>query len=249
VSAGVPRQAGEWDVAVRTDGASRRAQIIDVAARLFEEHGYHETTMEMLAQEVGVKKASLYYYFASKDLILVDIHEEMIDHLLEAADRRDAAAADPVDRLHGIITDLVALMELFPGRLRIFFEHYRELPVEQRAAIQVKRNRYQGVLVTALRGVRGGRRRADRPGRARHVQLDLPVAAPGRAALRPAGRRPLPRPGARGHRHPHAARVGQRSPGLTDRPGLRRPQRMASALTGDPMPPVSGSGSALKKKS
>ena len=151
MSAGVPRQAGEWDVAVRTDGASRRAQIIDVAARLFEEHGYHETTMEMLAQEVGVKKASLYYYFASKDLILVDIHEEMIDHLLEAADRRDAAAADPVDRLHGIITDLVALMELFPGRLRIFFEHYRELPVEQRAAIQVKRNRYQGVLVTALR--------------------------------------------------------------------------------------------------
>lgn len=105
--------------------------------------------MEMLAQEVGVKKASLYYYFSNKDLILVDIHEEMIDHLLEQARLRDATES-PVDRLRGIIADLVGLMELFPGRLRIFFEHYRELPTDQRKAIQVKRNRYHRVLVAAL---------------------------------------------------------------------------------------------------
>lgn len=143
-------------MADRTDGVSRRAQIIDVAARLFEQHGYHETTMEMLAQEVGVKKASLYYYFSNKDLILVDIHEEMIDHLLEQARLRDPTGS-PVDRLRGIIADLVGLMELFPGRLRIFFEHYRELPTDQRKGIQVKRDEYHGVLVAALRdGVAAG---------------------------------------------------------------------------------------------
>ncbi|SFK73873.1 TetR/AcrR family transcriptional regulator [Geodermatophilus ruber] len=135
-------------MADRTDGVSRRAQIIDVAARLFEQRGYHETSMEALAQEVGIRKASLYYYFSNKDLILVEIHEEMIDHLLVRARER---AGSPVERLDGIMFDLVSLMELYPGRLRIFFEHYRELPAEQRRAITVKRDEYHGLLLATLR--------------------------------------------------------------------------------------------------
>ncbi|MGY1706249.1 TetR/AcrR family transcriptional regulator [Geodermatophilus sp. SYSU D00697] len=141
-------------MADRTDGVSRRAQIIDVAARLFEQRGYHETSMEVLAQEVGIRKASLYYYFSNKDLILVEIHEEMIDHLLVRARER---AGSPVERLDGIVFDLVSLMELYPGRLRIFFEHYRELPAEQRRGITVKRDEYQGLLLATLRdGVADG---------------------------------------------------------------------------------------------
>jgi AcrR family transcriptional regulator len=135
-------------VADRTDGASRRAQIIDVAARLFQQHGYHETTLEMLATEVGIRKASLYYHFRSKDAILVEIHDQMIDHLLH---RQAARTGTATHRLRGMMHDLVELMELFPGRLRIFFEHYRELPAGRRAEAKTKRDAYHDTLVEILR--------------------------------------------------------------------------------------------------
>ena len=48
-------------MADRTDASIRRPQIVEVAARLFQQHGYHETSLEMLAVEVGIRKASLYY--------------------------------------------------------------------------------------------------------------------------------------------------------------------------------------------
>lgn len=132
----------------KMDGASRRAQIIEVAAGLFNELGYHHTTMESLAQHVGIRKASLYYYFANKELILIEIHEEMINYLLERARGRTGPAAE---RVHFIMHDLISLMELYPGRLRVFFEHFRELPPEQRQAIKRKRDEYHDILVAALR--------------------------------------------------------------------------------------------------
>lgn len=136
-------------MADRSEGATRRAQIIDVAARLFEAHGYHETSMEMLAQHVGIRKASLYYYFSNKDLILVEIHQEMIDYLIERATARQGIA--PTARLQAIMFDLISLMELYPGRLRIFFEHYRELPATERRSIKRKRDTYHALLLATLR--------------------------------------------------------------------------------------------------
>jgi len=135
-------------VADRTDAATRRAQIVEVAARLFQQHGYHETSLEMLAVEVGIRKASLYYHFRSKDAILVEIHEQMIDHLLQ---RQAARGGTPTERLRGVMRDLVELMELFPGRLRIFFEHYRELPAARQAEAKGKRDAYHAALVAILR--------------------------------------------------------------------------------------------------
>ncbi len=132
----------------RMDAASRRAQIIEVAAALFEEVGYHHATMEQLAQRVGIRKASLYYYFSNKELILVEIHQDMISYVLDRAKARGGTAAE---RVHFIMYDLISLMEIFPGRLRVFFEHYRELPAEQRKAIKGKRDEYHEVLLRTLR--------------------------------------------------------------------------------------------------
>ncbi|SHN46732.1 TetR/AcrR family transcriptional regulator [Cryptosporangium aurantiacum] len=141
-------------MAQRTDRATRRAQIIDVAAGLFTERGYHETSLETLAAAVGIRKASLYYHYPSKDAILLEIHEEMIEHLLGRARERTGS---PTERLRGVMRDLVELMELFPGRLQIFFEHYRELPAAERAASTAKRDEYHAILVGILRdGVEAG---------------------------------------------------------------------------------------------
>lgn len=55
--------------AAQSEGGSRR-QILDHAARLLRNGGYHQTTLREIAEAVGIRKASLYYHFASKEEIV-----------------------------------------------------------------------------------------------------------------------------------------------------------------------------------
>ena len=60
-----------------TDGdqveVSTKQKILDVAIDLFAQNGFNAVSMQDIAQVVGIKKASLYYHFASKDQILKEI--------------------------------------------------------------------------------------------------------------------------------------------------------------------------------
>ena len=47
-----------------------KTKIIQVAAKVFSEKGYHGSTMDKIAKKVGVSKATLYTYFKSKEDIL-----------------------------------------------------------------------------------------------------------------------------------------------------------------------------------
>ena len=61
------RQGSEGDSAHQVD---KRRHILKHAANLFAETGYAATTMDMLASVTEMNKASLYYYFDSKQQIL-----------------------------------------------------------------------------------------------------------------------------------------------------------------------------------
>jgi AcrR family transcriptional regulator len=50
-----------------------RAQILAAAARLFREQGYAATTLRQIAAAAGIQAGSIYYHFASKDDILIEV--------------------------------------------------------------------------------------------------------------------------------------------------------------------------------
>jgi AcrR family transcriptional regulator len=54
----------------RLEGDARRAQIVEIARRLFAEAGYRPTTTRQLARAAGVSDALMYRHFASKDDVL-----------------------------------------------------------------------------------------------------------------------------------------------------------------------------------
>ncbi len=54
----------------RLEGDVRRAQIVEVARRLFAEAGYRPTTTRQLARAAGVSDALMYRHFESKDDVL-----------------------------------------------------------------------------------------------------------------------------------------------------------------------------------
>lgn len=54
-------------------GRSRRRQAIDAAARVFAQHGYHGAGTRAIADHMGIKVASLYFHFRSKDEALEEV--------------------------------------------------------------------------------------------------------------------------------------------------------------------------------
>jgi TetR/AcrR family fatty acid metabolism transcriptional regulator len=52
-------------------GDRRRAQILDAAARVFAERGYHRTTVRHIAREAGIADGTMYLYFSGKQELLL----------------------------------------------------------------------------------------------------------------------------------------------------------------------------------
>ena len=61
----------------------RTREIIAAAAKLFKEKGYHATTIQDVADEVGMLKGSLYYHIKSKEELLYLVTKEPIRELIE----------------------------------------------------------------------------------------------------------------------------------------------------------------------
>lgn len=67
--------------------SERKKEIITIAAKLFKEKGYNAVSMRDLAQELGIKAASLYNHISSKQeilsLIILEVAESFTQHMEE----------------------------------------------------------------------------------------------------------------------------------------------------------------------
>ena len=146
---------------VRSAPGQRRREVVAGAAALFDNAGYHSTTVEDIANAVGLAKPTLYHYFKSKDEILFWIHEEFIDLLIARQEARLATEMPARQRLLEIMADMLDVIETHRGHVRVFFEHLRELPVEQQETISRKRDIYEGYVEAEIqRGIDVGEIRA-----------------------------------------------------------------------------------------
>ncbi|MGD1032872.1 MAG: helix-turn-helix domain-containing protein [Candidatus Dormibacteria bacterium] len=59
----------------RTD---TRRRALEVALELFTEQGYEKTSLREIADRLGIRQASLYYHFPSKDALLAGIMEDLL---------------------------------------------------------------------------------------------------------------------------------------------------------------------------
>jgi AcrR family transcriptional regulator len=70
--------------------ATPREQILDAAAALFAERGFAATTTRLIAERVGIRQASLYYHFAGKDELLIELLTTSVRPSLDAVRRIEA---------------------------------------------------------------------------------------------------------------------------------------------------------------
>src|SRR5215471_20006221 len=63
----------------------RAPEIIDAAARVFAERGFHGATTQDIADVLGIRQASLYYYFSSKEGALELVCLKGVEGFFESA--------------------------------------------------------------------------------------------------------------------------------------------------------------------
>jgi len=91
-------------VRAAAETGSRRL-ILDHAARLLRNGGYHRATLREIAEAVGIRKASLYYHFASKEEIVEEVVNDGVRFVHEAvvAALAETEGAAPRERLEAAI--------------------------------------------------------------------------------------------------------------------------------------------------
>jgi TetR/AcrR family transcriptional regulator len=94
------------DGAARVRGERTRAAILEAAERLFADRGYTNTRLADVAEQVGIRRASIVYYFRDKRELYEAVLDEAFGPLL--AKHRDTLATDiPVaEKLERLALDL-----------------------------------------------------------------------------------------------------------------------------------------------
>jgi AcrR family transcriptional regulator len=91
-----------------------RARIIETAVRVFAEKGYHEATMEDVADRLGVSEGTIYLYFKSKRELfeaISDLGEHDVAEVLSKAE----GSEDPVKTFFDLATDVYEQYEPISG--------------------------------------------------------------------------------------------------------------------------------------
>lgn len=91
--------------AKRMNGDDREAAILEAAEHLLETHGLHELSIDQIARGAGISRSSFYFYFPSKEAVLLSLMDRVI---AQANTRRDealaAAGPNPRDLVRAGIT-------------------------------------------------------------------------------------------------------------------------------------------------
>ena len=78
---------------------AKRNAVLQAAAQLFNERGFHATSLDDIAARLNVTKPTLYYYVKNKDEILLQCVRQGLDMMLEGIEASRAAGGKAIDQL------------------------------------------------------------------------------------------------------------------------------------------------------
>jgi AcrR family transcriptional regulator len=129
---------------------TRKEEIIRVAARLFAVKGYHATTLNEIASELGITKPSLYYHVRDKQDILREIVSRIME-AMESASKVGKSDLPPRERMKAMIRILVKFAAERKETTLIAFEEVKILPKRTRDAVKRRQKDVEKSLQETLK--------------------------------------------------------------------------------------------------
>lgn len=140
----------------------RTAEIIDAAAHIFARRGFHGASTQDIADVLGVRQASLYYYFPSKEVALEMVCARGVEGFVEAAISVTEAPGTAAQKIAGLIASHLNPLRNRGDYVNVFLNERRHLPTESRRRIGRHSRAIEKIFEDVLRaGIEAGEFRAD----------------------------------------------------------------------------------------
>lgn len=135
---------------VRSTEATR-ARIVEAATAQFFERGFHGASMKELADDAGLRSATIYYHFPNKEAMLVEIMGSTLVELTEVVREAVAAHADPVAALDAAVTAHILFHVERHREVFLCDAELRALGPDARTEIVGLRDDYEEIFRSTLR--------------------------------------------------------------------------------------------------
>lgn len=114
---------------------AKRQAVLSTAAQMFNERGFHATSLDDVAARLGVSKPTLYYYVKSKDQILLECVQQGLEMTLEGIEVSRRAGGSALDQLEACMRVYARIVTMDFGMclIRVGDE---QLPPDSRKALR-----------------------------------------------------------------------------------------------------------------
>ncbi|WP_216830062.1 TetR/AcrR family transcriptional regulator [Alkalihalobacterium elongatum] len=121
-----------------------KEKIFEKSIELFGERGFNETSIQHIVDALGVTKGTFYYYFKSKEEILLGIHLRFIDDLLAKQSQIIHDGNKSCEqKLYEIVYMLIKNVETQAQSARVFFREMQNLSEGPHSQIFPKRDEFR----------------------------------------------------------------------------------------------------------
>lgn len=101
----------------------KKQRMIEESIKMFAEKGYHNTSIQEIADKSEVSKGAFYLHFHSKDELLVEIYKYYSDYILKKLENVQSKTADPLQHF----TEQIAIfLEFFKEHKEYLMIHFRD---------------------------------------------------------------------------------------------------------------------------
>lgn len=145
------RKEREDEKLQQSNGRSVRENIRAAAVQLFAEYGYHAAPLRDIARMAGIQAASIYYHYANKEALLVEIMETHMRNLNTHLEQILQQYSDPQQRLYEAIANHIRLHTSYKSEFFIIDTEIRALEGKNRDYILSLRDRYEFLMQTIVR--------------------------------------------------------------------------------------------------
>ena len=123
--------------------ATRRDELLELAAAMFAERGLRATTVRDIADSAGILSGSLYHHFSSKEEMVDEVLRGFLDWLFERYEQIVAEEPNPLERLKGLFMASFEAIEHRHAQVVIYQDEAKRLADQERFSYVEKRNQEQ----------------------------------------------------------------------------------------------------------
>jgi AcrR family transcriptional regulator len=145
-STGSVQRVGAVPQATATSQRRRQSEILDAAAKVFAERGYHGASTQDIADVLGIRQASLYYYFPSKEIALELVCMKGVEGFFEAASEVASKKTSAAEKVHGLVEAHLAPLLDRADFVKTFLNERQYLPPLSRKKVGRLSRAYEKVI-------------------------------------------------------------------------------------------------------